>query len=63
MTKQKRRYVLYKLLLIVLVLILGVLALGAGLMIGYGVIGQGSDMWAILSPAKWQELLTKFTGR
>ncbi|HES9519357.1 TPA: DNA-directed RNA polymerase subunit beta [Streptococcus pneumoniae] len=43
-------------------LILGTLALGIGLMVGYGILGKGQDPWAILSPAKWQELIYKFTG-
>jgi len=32
-------------------------------MIGYGILGKGQDPWAILAPAKWQELITKFTGK
>jgi len=42
--------------------LLGFLALGIGLMVGYGILGKGQDPWAILSPAKWQELISKFTG-
>ncbi|MGO6214037.1 DNA-directed RNA polymerase subunit beta [Streptococcus pneumoniae] len=38
------------------------MALGIGLMVGYGILGKGQDPWAILSPAKWQELIYKFTG-
>ncbi|KER08812.1 DNA-directed RNA polymerase subunit beta family protein [Streptococcus mitis] len=45
-----------------MVLFLGALALGVGLMVGYGILGKGQDPWAILSPAKWQELIHKFTG-
>lgn len=61
--KNKRiRYVLRRLLLIFIVLLLGFLALGIGLMVGYGILGKGQDPWAILSPAKWQELISKFTG-
>ena len=37
-------------------------SLGIGLMVGYGILGKGQDPWAILSPAKWQELIHKFTG-
>ena len=64
MKKNKNlRYVLRRLLLIFIVLLLGFLALGSRL-----------DGWlwhprerdrihgAILSPAKWQELISKFTG-
>jgi len=56
------RYVLHRLILVVVVLLLGILALGIGLMVGYGILGKGQDLWAILSPAKWQELISKFTG-
>ena len=59
---KKTDYVVRRLLLLALVLFLGLLALGIGLMIGYGVLGKGQDPWAILSPAKWQELIHKFTG-
>ena len=59
---KKTDYVVRRLLLLALVLFLGLLALGIGLMIGYGVLGKGQDPWAILSPAKWHELISKFTG-
>lgn len=59
---KKSSYVVKRLLLVIIVLILGVLALGIGLMVGYGILGKGQDPWAILSPAKWQELFHKFTG-
>ncbi len=59
---KKSGYVVKRLLLVILVLILGVLALGIGLMVGYGILGKGQDPWAILSPAIWQELIHKFTG-
>ena len=52
---KKSGYVAKRLLLVILVLILGALALGIGLMVGYGILGKGQDPWAILSPAKWQE--------
>lgn len=55
-------YVVRRLLLIILVLFLGLLALGIGLMVGYGILGKGQNPWAILSPAKWHELISKFTG-
>lgn len=50
-------------LLVIIVLLIGILALCIGLMIGYGILGKGQDPWAILAPAKWQELITKFTGK
>ena len=46
-------------LLVIIVLLLGVLALGIGLMIGYGILGKGQDPWAILAPEKWHELIAK----
>lgn len=55
-------YVIRRLLLLILVLFLGLLALGIGLMVGYGILGKGQNPWAILSPAKWHELISKFTG-
>ena len=59
---KKSSYVIKRLLLVILVLFLGALALGIGLMVGYGILGKGQDPWDILSPAKWQELIRKFTG-
>ena len=56
-------YVLRRFLLVIIVLLLGVLALGIGLMIGYGILGKGQDPWAILAPEKWRELIAKFTGK
>ena len=55
-------YVVRRLLLLILVLFLGLLALGIGLMVGYGILGKGQNPWVILSPAKWHELISKFTG-
>ena len=55
-------YVVRRLLLLILVLFLGLLALGIGVMVGYGILGKGQNPWAILSPAKWHELISKFTG-
>ena len=62
MKNKNLRYVLRRLLLIFFVLLLGFLALGIGLMIGYGILGKGQDPLAILSPAKWQELISKIKG-
>ena len=56
-------YVLRRFLLVIIVLLLGVLALGIGLMIGYGILGKGQDPWAILAPDKRHELIAKFTGK
>ena len=48
--------------LVLLVLLLGLVIFCAGLVIGYGVIGNG-DPWAILSPKTWESILSKFTGQ
>ena len=56
-------YVLRRFLLVIIVLLLGLLALGIGLMIGYGILGKGQDPWAIFAPEKWHELIAKFTGK
>ena len=55
-------YVVRRLFLLILVLGLGLLSLGSGLMVGYGILVKGQDPWALLSPAKWHELMSKFTG-
>ena len=55
-------YVVRRLLLLILVLFLGLLALGIGLMVGYGILGKGQNPWAILSPSKWHDFISKFTG-
>ncbi|SNJ41696.1 competence associated protein [Streptococcus pneumoniae] len=39
---KKSSYVINRLLLVIIVLILGTLALGIGLMVGYGILGKGS---------------------
>ena len=60
---REAKYVLRRFLLVIVVLLLGALALAIGLMLGYGILGKGQDPWAILAPAKWQELISKFTGK
>ena len=55
-------YVFRQLLLVLSVCVIGLAFLAIGLMVGYGILGKGQDPWAILSPAKWQELISKFTG-
>ncbi len=60
---KEAKYVLHRFLLVIVVLLLGALALAIGLMLGYGILGKGQDPWAILAPAKWQELISKFTGK
>lgn len=56
------KYVLKRLGLFAGIAFLGLLFLALGLMLGYGVIGDGDNAWSILSPDKWRELIGKFTG-
>ena len=49
---KRSSYVIKRLLLVILVLILGVLALGIGLMVGYGILGQGSRSMGYPVPSK-----------
>ena len=62
-TNKQVTYVLRRFLLVIVVLLLGILAIGVGLMIGYGLVGKGQDPRAILTPEKWHELISKFTGK
>ncbi len=63
MNKDNLTYVGKQLLIVVVIMFVAVLVLAAGLMVGYGVIGDGDNAFAILSPEKWQELMGKFTGK
>ncbi|VOB75041.1 competence associated protein [Streptococcus pneumoniae] len=63
MDKENLSYVGKNLLLMVIVLLIAALVFVLGLMLGYGVIGDGDNVFAVLSPAKWQELIGKFTGK
>ncbi|MDY4762361.1 DNA-directed RNA polymerase subunit beta [Streptococcus thoraltensis] len=58
--KQRILYVLRQYLFIIVVVALCILFLALGLVIGYGVIGDGKDAFSILSLDKWQELIAKF---
>ena len=58
--KQRMLYVLRQYLLLIVVAVLFMVFLALGLVIGYGVIGDGKDAFSILSPAKWQALFDKF---
>lgn len=63
MDKENLSYVGKNLLLVVIVLLIAALVFVLGLMLGYGVIGDDDNVFAVLSPAKWQELIGKFTGK
>ena len=45
--------------ILLIVLLLGLILFALGLVVGYG----GKNPWAILSPDKWQEIISKFTGQ
>lgn len=57
------KYVGKQLGVIVLVVLAALLVFIIGLMIGYSVIGNGSDVWSILSPKTWNEVINKLTGK
>ncbi|BCP62068.1 DNA-directed RNA polymerase subunit beta [Streptococcus suis] len=63
MDKENLGYVGKNLLLVVIILLLALIIFAFGLMIGYGVIGDGDNMFSILSVEKWQEFISKFTGK
>ncbi|HBO88346.1 MAG TPA: DNA-directed RNA polymerase subunit beta [Streptococcus sp.] len=51
------------LLFVVIILLFAILIFVFGLMVGYGVVGDGDNMFSILSVEKWQEFISKFTGK
>ena len=63
MDKEQFGYIRKQLLIVLLVILAMFLLFAVGLMIGYGVIGDGDNIWSVLSPEKWQELINKFTGK
>lgn len=58
--KERILYVLRQYLFIIVVAALCILFLALGLIIGYGIIGDGKDAFSILSLDKWQALFDKF---
>ena len=51
------------LLFVVIILLFAILIFVFGLMVGYGVVGDGDNMFSILSVDKWQDFISKFTGK
>ena len=51
------------LLFVVIILLFAILIFAFGLMVAYGVVGDGDNMFSILSVEKWQEFISKFTGK
>ncbi len=56
------KYVTKQLVLILVIALFCCLFLAIGLMIGYVIIGEGKNLFAILSLDKWQSIIGKFTG-
>ncbi|HFU4463056.1 TPA: DNA-directed RNA polymerase subunit beta [Streptococcus suis] len=63
MDKENLNYVGKHLLLVFILALIAILVFALGLIVGYGVVGDGDNLFAVLSPAKWQELINKFTGK
>ncbi len=51
------------LLFVVIILLFAILIFAFGLMVGYGVVGDGDNIFSILSVEKWQHFISKFTGK
>lgn len=58
--KKRIFYVLRQYTFIVSIVLLCLVFLAIGMMIGYGVIGDGKNAFDILSIEKWKALLMKF---
>lgn len=56
------KYVGKQLGLVLIILILAGIVFAAGLMIGYSVMGNGSNPWDVLSGKTWSEVISKLTG-
>ena len=56
-------YVFRQLLLVLSVCVIGLAFLAIGLLIGYGVLGEGEAPISTLKPETWQAIVAKFTGK
>lgn len=63
MNKENIALIGKKFLQVVLFLLLAVVLFALGLMVGYAVVGDGEKALSILSLDKWQDLISKFTGK
>ena len=63
MNRDTMLYVGRQLLFVFLMLILSLVIFAIGLMVGYSVIGEGEKATSILYLDKWQEIISKFTGK
>ncbi|MGT2828347.1 DNA-directed RNA polymerase subunit beta [Streptococcus hillyeri] len=57
------KYIGKQFLLIFVILVLCIICFGLGLVLGYGFFGDGAKPFSILSPEKWQGIISKFTGQ
>ena len=51
------------LLFVVIILLFAILIFDFGLMVGYGVVGDGDNIFSRLAVEKWQHFISKFTGK
>ena len=63
MMSENWKYLARQLGIIALVLVVAFIIFCLGLVIGYGVIGNGDNPWSILSPKTWDTIISKFTGQ
>lgn len=63
MNKESMTYVGRQLLFVLLILVLALIFFAVGLTVGYSIVGNGKDALSILSADKWQEIISKFTGK
>ena len=61
--KTNLRYVGKQLGIVLLLAVIGIIIFAVGLVIGYGVIGDGKNAWSILSPDTWSEIIGKLTDK
>ena len=61
--KTNLRYVGKQLGIVLLLAVLGIIIFAIGLVIGYGVIGDGKNPLSILSPDTWPDIIGKLTGK
>ena len=57
------RYVGKQLGIVLLLAVIGIIIFAVGLVIGYGVIGDGKNPLSILSPDTWSDIIGKLTGK
>jgi len=63
MMSENWKYLARQLGIITLVLVVAFIIFCLGLVIGYGVIGNGDNPWSILSPKTWDTIISKFMGQ